>query len=100
MNDSSPYIMTTQNAAREGRSAVETLILAASSFDYSIAGRVGFGIEELKTISGATRKEIVEDLQKLLTSGELDNLGFLYYGTSLAVKSWDKISAFPSTDRK
>lgn len=93
--DASPFIVTVRNATLEGRSFVETLILAASSFDFAIAGRVGFGIEELKTISGATREEILATCERMLNKGELDNTGFLYYGTSRGADAFDAISAFP-----
>jgi hypothetical protein len=92
--------MTTRNAALEGRCPVETLILAASSFDFVIADRVGFGIEELKTISGATREEIVNVSQKLLDRGELHKMGFFYYGTKQGAEAWEKISALPEGPEK
>ena len=91
-SEASRFIVTMRNAALDARSADEMTILAASAFDVE-AGGVGFGLEELKNITGLDRGLILKITDKLKDRGELDSMGFLFYGTEQALSAWLKITA-------
>ncbi len=91
-SEASRFLVTMRNAALDSRSSDETTILAASAFDVE-AGGVGFGLEELKNITGLDRGSILTITEKLKNRGELHSMGFLFYGTGQALKAWLKITA-------
>ena len=92
MSEASRFIVTMRNATLDARSADEMTILAASAFDVE-AGGVGFGLEEIKNITGLDRGSILTITEKLKNRGELHSMGFLFYGTPQGLKAWLKITA-------